>query len=58
MIHLQIAITAFVFGLVSWAGLNVFDQAGWGKTATTCAVIMTLCGLLFVVSIIVWVWSL
>jgi len=57
MIHLQIAITALILGLLSWLGVNVFDEAGWENTATMCAAIMTICGLLFIISIIAWLWS-
>ena len=58
MINLQIAITALIMGVVSWLGVNVFDDAGWENTAILCAAIMTICGLLFAMSMIAWVWGL
>ncbi len=58
MIDLKIAIIAFIIGTVSWIGVNIFDQADQENTATICAVIAIICYMLFVASIIIWVWNL
>jgi len=57
VIELKIAITAFVLGALSWCGVNVFDDMEWEKAATACAFILTVCGMFFVVCIIMWIWG-
>ena len=55
---MKIAITALVLGMVSWMGVNVFDDMDWENTATVCAVMVIICGVVFIVNFLLWIWGL
>lgn len=58
MMELKIALAALVLGIASMVGVNIFDDMEWEGVATLCAVVVTICGVVFIMSIIGWIWSL
>ena len=55
--ELQIATTALIIGVVSWMGINVFDDMEWEGVASLCAAILVICGVVFMVSFLSWIWG-